>query len=116
MKSGKLKNRELEELTNQWLQIADLEKVVLFGSVARGEGTEDSDLDILVVLSDLPADEFKRIESDIYRAKSKIRNYSTPVDIIVVTSAFLQKKLKEQKGFYPRILKEGVEIYAKKVG
>ena len=47
----------LEELKNLLLPVFGerLQQVVLFGSVARGQETEDSDVDVLVVLNDVPA-------------------------------------------------------------
>jgi predicted nucleotidyltransferase len=44
---AKLREHETE------LRAAGAEHVSLFGSVARGEATEESDLDVLVTLSDL---------------------------------------------------------------
>lgn len=47
----------LEELKNLLLPVFGerLQQVVLFGSVARGQETEDSDVDVLVVLNEVPA-------------------------------------------------------------
>lgn len=38
----------------------DIEQIILFGSVARGEDNEDSDIDILII-----SDESEKIESKI---------------------------------------------------
>ena len=40
----------------------NLVAVILFGSVARGEATADSDIDLLVVAESLPAGRFARLE------------------------------------------------------
>lgn len=48
----------------QWLTDrfgARLREVVLFGSRARGEGSEDSDLDVLVVVEDLTSSEAREV-------------------------------------------------------
>lgn len=44
-----------------------LQSVVLFGSVARGDATADSDVDLLIVARDLPAGQFarKRLLADV---------------------------------------------------
>jgi predicted nucleotidyltransferase len=42
----------------------EIEKIILFGSVARGEDREDSDIDILIITKN--ADDKLRIRGDIY--------------------------------------------------
>lgn len=43
----------------------EIEKIVLFGSVARGEDKEDSDIDILIITN--KREDKKKIKTDIYR-------------------------------------------------
>jgi predicted nucleotidyltransferase len=59
-------------------------KVILFGSYARGDATEDSDLDFLVVESDLP-DKFGEMVS----LRQAVRPLGIPVDIMVCSEAEL---------------------------
>ncbi|KXA98591.1 hypothetical protein AKJ39_01520 [candidate division MSBL1 archaeon SCGC-AAA259J03] len=40
----------------------DLVSIVLYGSIARGEAEEDSDMDVLVVAHDLPSSFSERVE------------------------------------------------------
>jgi len=42
----------------------EIEKIILFGSVARGDDTEDSDIDILIITTNI--DDDLKIEDDIY--------------------------------------------------
>jgi predicted nucleotidyltransferase len=56
------------------------ERIILFGSVARGEATRDSDVDLLVVM---PVEGLKRQKQlEIRRA---FRGVRVPVDIVVTT-------------------------------
>lgn len=53
----------LDELT-AWVRArfgARLQRLALFGSRARGEGHEESDLDVLVVVDDLTSSEAKEV-------------------------------------------------------
>ncbi len=40
----------LPEITRRILSVSDPEKIILFGSYARGENNTNSDLDLLVVM------------------------------------------------------------------
>jgi len=45
----------------------EIEKIILFGSVARGEDSEDSDIDILIIANDK-----SKIVDDVYSKVGKI--------------------------------------------
>ena len=83
----------------------EIEKIILFGSVARGEDTEDSDIDILIVTKN-DDDEFK-IEDDIY---SKV------TDIVIDTGEYLSVKIRSINhynryihfSFYMNVEKDGL--------
>lgn len=59
-------SKRLRHLAERYAQVAqdvlgdDLVSVVLFGSVARGEARPDSDIDLIVVVSELPPGRFAR--------------------------------------------------------
>lgn len=61
------------------VEVARPEKVILFGSAARGDTNRDSDADFLVVLKhvDRPREESVRI-------RRALRSINMPVDIVVV--------------------------------
>jgi predicted nucleotidyltransferase len=83
------------------------EKVILFGSHARGEGTEDSDIDILVIA---PTNErlFERMATvleivhDLYNG--------LPLSPIVLNSKEIEERLKIGDQFVQEIIEEGVEL------
>jgi predicted nucleotidyltransferase len=71
---------QIEELTERIERELDPERIVLFGSYAQGEATEDSDVDLLVVAeTDLPPRErfpaVRRLAAD----------YPSSFDIVVKT-------------------------------
>lgn len=81
--------------------------VILFGSYARGEETEDSDIDLLIIA---PSKErfFDRIAS----AKRLIRDLrgGLPVAPIVLTPEEAEKRRKIGDQFITEILENGVNI------
>lgn len=46
------------------LNYPEIEKIILYGSVARDEDSKDSDIDILIIVSNV--DDDLKIEDDIY--------------------------------------------------
>ena len=83
------------------------ERVILFGSYARGEATEDSDVDILVIA---PTTEkfFKRMAT----AKRLIRDLRNglPVAFIVLTREEIAGRIGVRDQFIEGILEEGIEL------
>ena len=72
----------LDEVVRRVLTVARPERIILFGSAATGQMTEDSDLDLLVVEPE-PVDTRDR-SVRIRRALGDVRY---PVDVIVMSSA-----------------------------
>jgi predicted nucleotidyltransferase len=83
------------------------QEVILFGSHARGEATEDSDVDILVIA---PTTEpfFQRIAS-VKRLIRDLRN-GLPVSPIVLTQEEIEERVRVGDQFIEGILEEGVEL------
>jgi predicted nucleotidyltransferase len=101
------RDKDLKRLTKQIVELVCPVRVVLFGSAARGNAGEESDLDILVVVPD--GTHWLRTLERLY---SNIRGVDTPFDIIVATPSTLEKN-KDNKGLvYHAILKEGRTLYA----
>lgn len=79
-------------------------RVVLYGSVARGEDGPDSDIDLLVVLPIVG-----RRHDTAVRVLSKLRDLPVPVEITVVDPAHLHKEA-STPGVVRRALREGVDL------
>ena len=82
-------------------------RIILFGSVARGEIRPDSDIDILVVMPD--GTHRRRTAQLLYR---KIRGVGVPFDVLVATQNDLEKHKDNIGLIYRTILREGKEVYA----
>ena len=85
------------------------EKIILFGSYARGQADENSDVDLLVVLNN-PAPRGKR-SAPIIRMLA--HEYDLPVDVIVRSPKGLDEWKSVPGSFAQRVLVEGVTLYEK---
>ncbi|KZX14468.1 nucleotidyltransferase domain-containing protein [Methanobrevibacter filiformis] len=85
----------------------EIEKIILYGSVARNEDKNDSDIDILIITSEI--DDDLKIEDDIY---------SKTFDILLETGEDLSVQIIHNEHyqthsdfpFYMNIAKDGVLI------
>src|SRR3990167_9196632 len=80
--------------------------IILFGSAARGEAGEDSDLDILVI-----KETDKPFTDRIREARASVKT-NQALDIIVITPQEAQE-LPKKNSFFRQILKEGKLLYGR---
>jgi len=82
-------------------------RVVLFGSRARGTGSDDSDLDLLVVLDDdVPG------EALSWRRRYEARgSYRGPVDMIACREGVLTERARVAGSFADAVLRDGVVVF-----
>ena len=87
----------------------ELEKVILFGSRARGESKEDSDWDLLIVTKEkLKEDEFWSFYSRLN--EKLITILDSPVDVIVVDRKEFGEKSRYRGFLHYWAEKEGVIV------
>jgi len=97
----------IDDLKRQIVSLIHPLKIIIFGSAARGDFKEGSDVDILVVV---PQGMHRRHTcQELYR---KISGVKTPFDILVATPQDLQEHKDNIGLIYHTILREGKEIYA----
>jgi predicted nucleotidyltransferase len=96
----------IEEAVKRLVAAAHPERIILFGSQARGEAREDSDIDLLVILEDT---ESRRAE--MVRLGDALRGLPVPIDVLVFTLDDV-KQWGSVRGtvLYPA-LQEGVVLY-----
>ena len=81
-------------------------KIVLFGSYAYGKPTEDSDVDVLVIM--------RRTRDRGERMSVRIRHAiprDFPLDLLVRTPADVAKRLRWGDPFISELLKQGEVLY-----
>ena len=102
----------LKELTNKIYDLLGdkLDRVVLYGSYARGDNTDDSDVDILV-LTKVSSDETKKYDRELNKIFSRVG-----LEHDILLSMFLTNKdhyiyWLPAMPFYQNIEKDGVILY-----
>jgi uncharacterized protein len=97
----------LAELVRRVVEVARPDRIVLFGSAARGEMGPDSDLDILVVKSGV--EHRRRLAQDIYM---NLIGVGMGVDVIVLTPEDIEAQRDSVGSIVGPALDEGRVIYA----
>lgn len=82
--------------------------VVLFGSLARGEGAHDSDADLLVVVSEIAREDKRRLTVEIRRA---LANVPFPKDIVVTDLEEIERRGDLVGDVLRPALREGKVLY-----
>ena len=86
-----------------------VEKIILFGSRARGDYREDSDYDILVVVRGRLDWRVKaRFYGRVHRRL--VENLGKPVDLLVVPSKWFWGNARIKVSFEAEVVETGVEI------
>ena len=92
--------RHIETLVSS-IKALNPERIILFGSAARGDYTAHSDIDIIVVMQS-DKDFFHRTYEVIRHCESDI-----PLDLLVYTPQEFQSMIEHENPFISSVLKEG---------
>ena len=101
-----LSEKTLREIVRRIVEVAHPEKIILFGSAARGEMGPNSDVDLLVVKSG----EFNqsRLIGDVYM---NLHGVGQAVDVIIATPEQVKRYRNTHCLIIVPALLEGKEIY-----
>jgi len=86
MSVGTVSPHVLDEIVRRIVKIADPDKIILFGSAARGEMGRHSDVDLLVVKSGCV--HRRKLAQEIYKS---LLGVGLPVDVVVVTPEDIER-------------------------
>jgi len=97
---------QLPEITRRIVRTSNPEKIVLFGSHARGVFDADSDLDLLVIVPGV-----KHLRQESIRVRRALRGLLAPVDIVVATPEQIERLGDIPGLIYRTALREGKVLY-----
>ncbi len=100
------RDASLQEIVRRIVEVAQPQRIILFGSAARGEMGPDSDFDLLVI----KAGPIHRghLEQEIHR---QLYGVEHAVDIVVATPEDLDRYGQSPYLIYRSALREGKAIY-----
>jgi predicted nucleotidyltransferase len=98
--------KEIESVTEQIIKEYRPDKIILFGSAARGELEGGSDADFLIIKKETPY-----YGADRIRELSRLIKRNIPIDLLVYRPEEFEKRLKMGDPFLKAILKEGKVLY-----
>lgn len=105
----KIDEELLKDIVQRILEVTQPEKIILFGSYARGDATEESDIDLLVIQhSDLPR--HKRATP----IRLALRGLFPSKDIVVYTPEEVEEWKAASTSFIASVLREGRVLYERK--
>ena len=107
---GKTLEGWLPSVVERVVERFDPLKVVLFGSLARGEPNYDSDVDLLVVFDRVELENKRKLAVDIHRALAGI---PVPVDVIVTDVDEIRRRGHLVGPILRPALEEGKVVYAR---
>ncbi len=102
-----LTSTQTGDLVERIVAAAHPERILLFGSAARGDMTPRSDVDVLVVAAE--ESHRRHTAQAIYR---RLLGFSLPVDVVVATPTDLEQYGDTPGLVYRQALREGRIIYA----
>ena len=97
--------RTLDEIVRRVVEVARPERIILFGSAARGEMTRHSDVDLLIVRDGGDALDM------MFRIYRRLRGVGVPVDALVVSPADVARYRDSHALIIKPALREGRTIH-----
>ena len=102
--------KEIKAITEQIVKKYKPEKIILYGSAARGDFDQDSDIDMLIIKKSHKSRPERA--TDVYRLIWDL-DRTLPFEPLVFTPQELERQLKLGDPFFLTILKEGKILHGK---
>ena len=90
------------------VEVAQPSRVFIFGSWARGEANDSSDLDLAIFLDDDRKTEIGELRK---RIRSGLGDLRMSIDLIIATEGYVKEFLSSVNSVYYQIVNEGKLVY-----
>ncbi|HET9913342.1 MAG TPA: nucleotidyltransferase domain-containing protein [Anaerolineales bacterium] len=107
-KRRRIPQKAIDQVVKQIVEKFKPQKIILFGSYARGNPRPESDVDMLVVMNT----PFKDVHQAIQICQQV--EYRFGLDLIVHTPKYLAQRVKTGDWFLREVLREGKVLYESK--
>lgn len=105
-------NTVIQQLVERIKQF-DPEKIILFGSYAYGNPSDDSDVDLFVV-KNVKSEDVRELRLNIRgHLRDIIYNQKVPVDLLLDSQEHINERIKLGDSIYEEIMIKGRTLYAK---
>ena len=81
-----ISGEQIQQAVKRLVVAAKPSKIILFGSYARGDATEDSDLDLMVIEREVP-----NKLNEMVRLRQELRPLRIPVDLLVYSQDYVDE-------------------------
>lgn len=100
----------LESMVEVIVEIASPEKIILFGSQARGTARKDSDYDFLIIDAD-PFEEGRSRWKSVSKLGRALAKFRVPKDILLYSAEEVEQRRHWKNNVISYALKEGKVLY-----
>ena len=99
-------DKEIQSVVEQIVRLYKPDKIVLFGSLVKGELNPGTDIDLFIVKKDVP-----ELGVDRIRQLDALVKYQLATDFVVYRPEEVERRLELGDPFLKGILKEGKVLY-----
>ena len=100
----------LQRMAQAIVDEVDPEQIILFGSHARGDAREDSDVDLIVIEAE-PFGKDRCQRSELIRVRKAVKDFDVPKDILVFSLEDVEYWRDSLNNVLARAMREGRVLY-----
>jgi len=101
----------ISELKDRIVQTtgASLKKIIVFGSRVRGDASEDSDLDVIILVTQKTTEIEKKLEDMVYQLMWDY-DFKPIISLKIFAESQFSQAVRKGFSFYRHVMKEGVVL------